>query len=256
MTVRKGNFLHRRKSYWDSCIFYMDFEHGFRHDASPANHILNPTGAAITTSTDGKAGTFNGSSTRIEAATYSPGDLCGGGITIIADFETDTLAEVDTLLGRPYDATHTNPYWEYFMGINSFSDPDDAVVRINTVTWEPGTTVATGTRYWWGFTADGTTWTFYVNGVVHATNADTTLPSDTNSQPIKVGANADDGEFFDGTMHSSMIFSRALTSAEMSEVYLNRYDEKKLAANRMALWQQVAAAASSSPQSSTLLGVG
>jgi hypothetical protein len=146
----------------------------------------------------------------VVAGNYFPASNCTGGVSMVARLTSG--ATLTTLMGKPFAATHTDPYFDY--GI-FYYDAASVECRIGSITQtfsvatdaEHATTIA--------FTADGVNWNFYVDGLLVSSVANTGLPSNTNSQPIRVGTNAEAGEAFTGGIHYAYVFDYALTGGQV-----------------------------------------
>lgn len=152
---------------------------------------------------------FDGS-TGLITQPYSTRLNCLAGVTLAVWARLSTGVG-RTLIGKPFAVTHTSPWWDYVL----FRDTGNNIhFRVGATGVSAGTYLDS-TTYHIALTADGARFCWYRNGQLHATSAQTTLPTNTNSRPLHIGANAATGEAFDGTIYAGWVWDRPLNEAEV-----------------------------------------
>jgi hypothetical protein len=145
---------------------------------------------------------------------YTAALNCTGGITIAAWIFLTSAFGGKVVVGKPFTTTHTSPFFDWLMYINS------------TVTFRIGTQVQTSTSsitqsVWTRImlVADGTNWNFYLNGILDKTLTLAVLPTNTNSQGVRIGANVAAGEVFTGGIDDVAVWNRGLSATEAQADY-------------------------------------
>lgn len=146
----------------------------------------------------------------VVAGNYFPASNCTAGVSMVMRITEG--ATLTTLMGKPFAATHTDPYFDYGM---FYYDAASVECRIGSSTQSFSVTTSGEHPTTIAFIADGTNWNFYVDGLLVSSVANSGLPTNTNSQPIRVGTNAEAGEAFTGGVHYAYVFDYALTAGQV-----------------------------------------
>lgn len=143
------------------------------------------------------------------------------GLTIEAVINPSNVTGVHIIAGKPYTTTHSSPFFDWLLAINN----DKLVIRVGTSTAD-GTenSIAVDTVYHVACTITGQTYyKIFINGILDIAEIDSALPSNTNSQDIRIGANRANNEEFDGQIGFVRIYDRPKTDLEILQVALDPY---------------------------------
>ncbi len=179
------------------------------------------SGAAIPTwSTSGiinDALSFNGTTAWVSVKDSSSLDFSGSAVSISA-----WVKQTDNNPNRPVISKRTSysstgiPYELTIDGTNSISWR----VIGNSSNLNYGTELTTNTWYHVGATYDGTTQIIWVNGTnVKSQSRSGTFT--TNNHVLMIGTDNESSEWFKGTIDEIGLWSRALSSSEISSLYNN-----------------------------------
>jgi len=138
------------------------------------------------------------------------------GVTIEAWVKMDNIALSQVIIAKPYATDHSSPYFEWNMWYKGGSGWE---FRMASTYWTTGNAISQGVWTHVAFTADGTTWTLYINGTEVNDNTESALPANTNSRPVRMGNNAGSGEEYDGTVDEIRIYNMAQDSATIVAHY-------------------------------------
>lgn len=201
-------------TYTNAAMVYHMF--ALESDASANGNNGTNTGVTNTTGKIGQGGSFNGSS-RYITIPYSSTLNCTSGITIHA--WVNSTATGRSVVGKMFAATHTSPFFDWNM---YYAAGPRLNFRIGLATNNTTNTVSNSTWIHVVMVANGTDHRIYINGALDRTITTTTLPTNTNSQPVRIGANASPGEYFAGTLDQIEVFSTAQSADWVAYSYTNQ----------------------------------
>jgi hypothetical protein len=165
---------------------------------------------------------FDGSDDRIEIAYDNSLDLLSG-FTLELIFTTGaSLPAIQALIGKPFTTTHSSPFFDWSLALTSAGIIEARTGATTNQT--ASSTVVTNTRYHLIFTADGVNWKIYLDSKLINTFVESALPTNTNSQNVRIGANRAGGERFNGSMELVKIYDIALSSAQVERSFVNPYE--------------------------------
>jgi hypothetical protein len=164
----------------------------------------------------GSAVTFDGSNDVGVAASAQPAlNLSGRSLTLSAWINPSSNSGWQMIVNKPYTAGHGAPYFDWsmhretstgrlvaFLGCEAAQRPSNSSIPLNT--W---THVAV--------TYDGTALRHYINGVLDRSTAVSCSVTNTNSRPIRIGANGAGAEVMNGAIDDVRIYDRPLSAAEI-----------------------------------------
>lgn len=179
----------------------------------------NGTNTGVTSTSSGKigdAGVFNGTSNYITIP-YSSTLNCTSGVTIHAWINASSTSR--SVVGKMFNTTHTSPFFDWNM---YYAAGPRVNFRIGLATNSSTNTVTNSTWIHVVMVANGTDHRIYINGALDKTITTATLPTNTNSQPVRIGANATPAEFFAGTIDEIMVFSAAQSADWVAYSYTNQ----------------------------------
>lgn len=187
------------------------------HNGTYQNSVTLGSNGAILSDTDKAANFGGGANDRVQV---SPFGISGTGLTILAWFKADTFGN-DHLVSKANGTATANFYWA--LGING-SSRMIAWVKIGGTTRQlscPVSTMATNKWYFAAVTYNGNTIRVFRNGVQVGTasyagtvTTDSSVAVALGNLPAGVGDRA-----FDGVLDEVAIFNKALTPAEIYELY-------------------------------------
>jgi hypothetical protein len=180
------------------------------------NTVTLQNGPAWTGGRYGNALSFDGSNDVGIANSYNSAlNLAGRSFTLSAWINPRNNNGWQMIVNKPYTSSHSSPYFDWslhrekssgrivaFLGCEGVQRVSNASVPVNT--W---THVAV--------TYDGTSIRHYINGVLDRTTAVSCSVTNTNSRPIRIGANGGGGEVMDGLIDDVRVYNRPLSAAEI-----------------------------------------
>jgi hypothetical protein len=164
----------------------------------------------------GNAVLFDGSNDyAVAAAANGALNLTGHNFTLSAWVNPRSNSGWQLIVDKPYTSGHSPPYFDWsmhrenstgrlnaFLGCEGLQRPSNSSVPLNT--W---THVAV--------TYDGTALRHYINGVLDRSTSVSCNITNTNSRPIRVGANGAGTETMNGLVDDVRIYNRTLSGAEI-----------------------------------------
>ena len=169
----------------------------------------------------GEGADFNGSSSYISLG--NPSDLQNADFTYSGWFNLQNTPSFFTLISKNYrTAPWSSPYATILIRVDNSSTIEVGLSNGSTYTAH-NYSVSLSTNTWYNlvFTYNGTTGILYLNGSEVASNTySVTLTY--NTQPWYIGADnsaSPQGDHFNGYMDEIGIWSRALTSTEVTQLY-------------------------------------
>jgi hypothetical protein len=160
--------------------------------------------------------TFDGSTTSVAVPHSDALALVGKPFTLSVWAVMGTGSN-RVILGKPFAATHTNPYLEW--GLYRDTTLRRIEFRVNAEVLDGGSGTKDGALYHIVATADGSYWRKYLNGVLNDSVARVSLPLNRNSRPVYFGRNAAGSEDFDGTILSATVHEAALSADVVWQMY-------------------------------------
>lgn len=154
---------------------------------------------------------------------FSLSDCTGDGITIVVKYQGNQFGGNEVVFAKPFASTHTNPFLDYGYFSNNFGAGFE--VRIGSNTRSLSTGIASTSEYVdIAFVADGTDWKIYTDGTEADSTVNSNPPTNTNSQALLIGQNADGNETFGGNIKHIFLFDRPLNANEVLALYESPYD--------------------------------
>lgn len=185
-------------------------------DSGPNGNNGTNTSVTNTAAKIGAGGSFNGSS-RYITIPYSSTLNCTSAITIHAWINASSTSR--SVVGKMFAATHTSPFFDWNMYYAAGPRPN---FRIGLATNSSTNTVSNSTWIHLVMVANGTDHRIYINGALDKTTVTSTLPTNTNSQPVRIGANATPAEYFNGIIDEVEVFNTALSADWVAYSYTNQ----------------------------------
>lgn len=186
--------------------------------ADLTSNVYNFTNTGVT-ATAGKianGGSFNGSS-RYITIDYNSALNCTSGITIHAWINPSSTSR--SVIGKMFNTTHTSPFFDWNMYYAAGPRPN---FRIGLATNSSTNTTTNSTWIHLVMVANGTDHRIYINGALDKTTTTTTLPTNTNSQPVRIGANASPGEYFNGIIDEIEVLNTPMSADWVAYSYTNQ----------------------------------
>lgn len=124
------------------------------------------------------------------------------------------------IVQKPFTTTNTSPFMDWGLAVLEFFGGYSVILAANGDTSGGGVISnplgrwvhAVGTR-------DGTNIRIYLDGGAPTVTAQSNLPTNTNSQPVRIGANADAGEPWGGDIAFAAVWNRTLGGDEARALY-------------------------------------
>ena len=209
-------------SWWE-----LDEESGVRSDeAANANDLTDNNTVTYGTGKDGNSAKFT--KTNSEYLSISDGSQTGlditGDLTMSAWIKKTTDFGNGQIMGK-FDGNGgaSSRGYALHLDANTSTSLDINISNGTTATWKYVTWApTTGTWYHVAAVYDASAGSveFYVDGSQQGTTQ-TGLPTSitNNSQAFQIGAHSGGGSYIDGEVDIAIVFDRALTSAEISDLY-------------------------------------
>jgi hypothetical protein len=148
-------------------------------------------------------------------------DLADGtGITLAARLAPTLGTGLAAFFTKPFAATHTDPFYDWSMLVRNSGEIN---IRIGSTSQISTLTIPAAVETNVVITADGVEWKWYINGLQQEEFFSATLPTNTNSQPIRLGTNADGNEDYSGKLNYAYAWNRALNANEILELHRDPY---------------------------------
>jgi hypothetical protein len=179
------------------------------------NHLNLVNGVTWGSGKFGSAAVFDGSNDYGVAAKYNPELNLTSGFTLSAWINPRSNSTWQMIVNKPYSNGHVSPYFDWSMHRQASTGKIAAFLGCNgqQITSNASTPLNTWTHV--AVTYDGTSVRHYINGVLDNTTSVSCVVTNTNSRPIRVGANGANGELMNGSIDDLRIYSRALSAAEI-----------------------------------------
>jgi hypothetical protein len=159
---------------------------------------------------------FDGADDYLSAADSTSLNISGNALTLSMWLRPAGGAGDQVLLGKHWNTSMTSPYYQY--GLELQSGATTPVFQIGTTSGVRSASMgsAVSTTQWSHLAVvfNGTTVKFYVNGALVSTeNLSATITARPN--PLRMGADADTSQFYQGLLDDVRIYNRAQTAAEI-----------------------------------------
>lgn len=194
-------------SYWK-----LDESSGNAADSVGSNTGTNNGTVTYSTGKINNGAVFNGSSQYFTVGT-----------SLLSNYTALTVAgwvklDVNNTYMRFVSKTDSSTYNQMIRLTNT----GKLVAHVHTTTETTitgSTTLSTGTWYHFAYTYDGSNINLYLNGSTDATQVSKTGTLPTKAQTVNIGRESAGSEYIDGMLDEIGIWSRALSGAEISELY-------------------------------------
>jgi hypothetical protein len=185
-------------------------------DVSGNNHTLNLNGATWGGGKYGNAVSFDGSNDyAVATAASSALNLTGRSFTLSAWINPRSNSGWQLIVDKPYTSGHSPPYFDWSMHRENSTGRVNAFLGCERMQRPSASSVPLNTWTHVAVTYDGTALRHYINGVLDRTTAVSCSVSNTNSRPIRIGANGAGTEVMNGLIDDVRIYNRPLSSAEI-----------------------------------------
>ena len=159
---------------------------------------------------------LDGTNDYLSAADSTSLNISGNALTLSMWLKPAGGAGDQVLLGKHWNTSMTSPYYQY--GVELQSGATTPVFQIGTTSGvqsvSMGSAVSTAQWSHLAIVFNGTTVKFYVNGALVSTqNLSATITARPN--PLRMGADADTSQFYQGLLDDVRIYNRAQTAAEI-----------------------------------------
>jgi glucose/arabinose dehydrogenase/PKD repeat protein len=160
---------------------------------------------------------FDGGDDYLSVPNSTSLNISGTALTLSMWINPNTASTGDhVVLGKHWNATMTSPYYQY--GLELQSNSTRPVFLVGTAGGVLGASMTTTlTKGAWSHVAivwNGSTAQFYVNGVlVNSASLNATITA--RSNPLRIGADADPGQHYQGLLDDVRIYNRVQTATEV-----------------------------------------
>jgi large repetitive protein len=163
----------------------------------------------------GNAVTFDGTNDYGVAAAHTAELNLTSGFTLSAWINPRSNATWQMIVNKPYGATHSSPYFDWSMHREASTGKIAAWLGCSSTQLTSNASTPLNTWTHVAVTYDGTSVRHYINGALDRTTPVSCVVTNTNSRPIRIGANASGSEVLNGSIDELRIYSRALSVAEI-----------------------------------------
>jgi glucose/arabinose dehydrogenase/chitodextrinase len=166
----------------------------------------------------GKHGTglsFDGTNDYLSLANSSTLDISGANLSLSMWISPGSVSGDSTVLGKFWNATMTNPYYQY--GLELSAGKPNFYVGTSGGLVGAAMTSALPLNQWshLGIVFNGTQVQFYLNGaLVNTASLNATITA--HGQALRLGADANTQQFFKGLLDDVRVYNRVLTAAEIT----------------------------------------
>ncbi len=164
------------------------------------------------------AASFDGWNDYVGLGTMS---VSGSALTMLGWFRADDFDNPNAPILAKGNGTSISNIWWGLGSVSSYGQRLAAVLKTSSTT-QIATSSTTITAGQWIFVAgvyNGSTLKVYQNGVEVGSVALTGTVSTSGSVGVRIGSNPSNVDFFDGTIDEVAIFNKALTAAQLLEIY-------------------------------------
>ena len=180
------------------------------------NTVTLLNGVARTPGTSGGGLTLDGVDDYLSVPNSPSLNISGAGLTLRMSIKPQATGADSTVLSKSWGATMTSPFYQYGLELTGGTVPH-LIIGTASGLLDASMTSGLATNQWsdLALTFDGSQVQFYVNGSL--VNAVLVLGSITpRGTSMHLGADATPGQYFKGSLDEVRIYSRALTTAELS----------------------------------------
>ena len=165
-------------------------------DVTGHNNTLNLlNGTAWSTGKYSRAASFDGSNDYgVAAAANSALNLTGRSFTLSAWINPRSNSGWQLIVDKPYTSSHSWPYFDWSMHRENSTGRLNAFLGCEAVQRPSNSSIPLNTWTHVAVTYDGTALRHYINGVLDRTTAISCAMTNTNSRPIRIGANGGGAE--------------------------------------------------------------
>lgn len=215
-----ANLLHPISQDMVGCWTFSEGAGIITHDYSGngnAGMLTNMNSADWVGSQNGFVLDFDGTEDFVDVGDTSSLDIDGNKLTLLAWVNTTTNFRV--IVGKSHSNIHTGPFYKYLLFVGSGS----LAFRIDA-TEISGGVINDGIWHQVVGTYDGANMYSYVDSIQIASSSKTGNIQ-TSNQNFRIGARHTDtmSEFFAGKIDTAMVWTRALSAAEIRTLYVNPY---------------------------------
>lgn len=180
------------------------------------NAITLVNGPAWSTGRYGKALSFDGTNDAGFASAFNAAlNLSGRSFTLSAWINPRSNSGWQIIVNKPYASGHNAPYFDWSMHREVGTGKISAFLGCDSQQHTGSTPTPLNTWTHVAVTYDGVSLRHCVNGALDRTTAVSCAVTNTNSRPIRIGANGGGGEVMNGLIADMRIHNRPLTIAEI-----------------------------------------
>ena len=178
--------------------------------------LLNGTAWTAGQTGHGSALSFDGTNDNLSVPNSSSINISGNALTLSMWLKPTAVAGDHAIIGKFWNASMTSPYYQY--GVELQGGNKVPVFHVGTSTGVLAASMGTAlsTTAWSHLTIvfNGTQAQFYVNGTLLVTKA---LTGTITARPniMRLGADADPGQFYKGLVDDVRVYSRTLSASEV-----------------------------------------
>ncbi len=159
--------------------------------------------------------TFDGVNDYLTIPNSASLNISGTGLTLSMWINPQATGGDSVVLGKPWNATMTSPYYQYGIELAGGTVPVFYVGTTSGVlSASMGSALALNQWSNLAVTFNGSQAQFYVNGTL-VTTASLSASITARGNPLRLGADANTQQFFKGSLDDVRIYNRALTAQEI-----------------------------------------
>jgi hypothetical protein len=177
-------------------------------------NLLN--GTTWTTGHSGSALSFDGVNDVAVAAAYNSSlNLPGRSFTVSAWIYRRSNSGWQIIVDKPYGVGHVSPYFDWSLHVENSTGRIVAFLGCEGAQRVSNSSAPLNAWTHVAITYDGSAIRHYLNGALDRTTSVTCSVSNTNSRPIRIGANGAGSEGFNGRIDDVRIYNRPLSATEI-----------------------------------------
>ena len=180
------------------------------------NTIALSNGPTWTTGYFGRALSFDGSND-VAAATSANAalNLTGRALTLSAWVNQRSRSGWQIIVNKPYSSPHSRPFFDWSMHVEDGTGKLVAYLGCDAQQRYSNASIPLNTWTHVAVTYDGSSIRHYINGALDRTTGASCSVTNTNSRPIRVGANGAGVENFNGLIDDLRVYNRVLSASEV-----------------------------------------
>lgn len=164
----------------------------------------------------GNALSFDGSNDAGVATSANAAlNLLGRSLTLSAWVNPRSRSGWQMIVNKPYISGHSAPYFDWSMHLETSTGRLVAFLGCEGVQRASNASIPLNTWTHVAVTYDGSSLRHYINGVLDRTTGVSCAVTNTNSRPIRIGANGAGVEIMNGLIDEVRIYNRPLSAAEI-----------------------------------------